>query len=82
MPTARARTVPLALRGVVTSTVARVLPKLSPPTVTLPVSVLLSACLRIRLTEAEGLPVPVSRPAAPRTISTRWYSAVSIEASL
>ncbi|MNP66979.1 hypothetical protein D3C76_1627540 [compost metagenome] len=35
--------------------------------------------LRIRLIVAEGLPMPLIRPVAPRTISTRSYIAMLCE---
>ncbi|MNI33206.1 hypothetical protein D3C73_871410 [compost metagenome] len=60
-----------------TSTVVRVRPQLPTFTDTLPVSSALSACLRIRFTDADGLPAPLSRPVAPRTTSTRSYRARS-----
>lgn len=76
-PTTRARTVPSGLNGTVTSATLRVLLKSPPPTDTVPVKSRLTACLRTRLIEADGLPEPVNRPVAPRTTSTRSYSATS-----
>jgi hypothetical protein len=80
-PTTRARTLPEAFIGVETSLIARRSFQLPMPASTQPVTVLLSACLRTRLIAADGLPAPVIRPVAPRTMSTRSYSASELATS-
>ena len=50
---------PMEIRNPASSTLAQ------------PVKALLSACLRTRLTAAEGSPAPLSSPVDPRTTSTR-----------
>ena len=78
MPMRRARTRPSSVSGVDRSTVARRWFHEPMPSDAAPANTLLSACLRTRLTEADGLPAPVSSPVAPRTTSMRSYSSGSL----
>ncbi|MCY1509430.1 hypothetical protein D9M68_437730 [compost metagenome] len=78
MPMRRARTRPSFVTGVCRSTVPR--RRFHEPSASdaLPANTLLSACLRTRFTEADGLPAPVSSPVEPRTTSMRSYSTGSL----